>query len=418
MADWAKTSSIDFTASGDSTSEVLGKLMAEDTAIYTLLNRLRKADYGASAPADPVTGHIWLDTSGATPVLKYYDGGSWENVTVTLSANPQQTPVRNCVLGCRVNATTGIPNWVGAGTGLTAQVYATDTNVVLAFGAGFDSDGVIDYAEAITSDLNPAWSGLPESGTAYLYVDRNISTGALTYGHSTVAPVYSTLTPATVTDKHWWNPATGIMQRWTGTVWETKQRIFVASVVTNSTTITSLTVYPAQDVHTLEASESVNTSVLTADRILGDRAYVKVTHTENANTAGGASSSGDWRTLPLNTEDTDTQGKCALTSNQVTLEAGTWRVRGWASLYYSEKAILRLRNVTQDATVLVGPVAVMSSSTTGVSMVEGIVTVASGDKLELQYRCSRSQSTNGLGYPLNWGENEVYACLECWKVVD
>ena len=53
--------------------------------LYGILNNslaaLRTMFSGASAPSSPSTYQLWLDTSGATPRLKVYDGAAWQDLT-------------------------------------------------------------------------------------------------------------------------------------------------------------------------------------------------------------------------------------------------------------------------------------------------------------------------------------------------
>jgi len=54
------------------------------------------------------------------------------------------------------------------------------------------------------------------------------------------------------------------------------------------------------------------------------RDYILINDTKSSGTHGGTFSSGAWRTRDLNTIVSDTGGHASLSSNQITLEAGTY----------------------------------------------------------------------------------------------
>lgn len=90
----------------------------------------------------------------------------------------------------------GMANFTNAGTGLAVDLEATATPLVLAFAYGYDSTGLLTYISRVTADDADAWSGLTASATNFLYVDRDTGTGALTYGQTTILPVYQAGEPA------------------------------------------------------------------------------------------------------------------------------------------------------------------------------------------------------------------------------
>lgn len=93
---------------------------------------------------------------------------------------------RNEVLIGRTD-TNGFPNCLEVGTGFTVDFKGATTPALLSFANGFDSLGAIDYVSTIDTDVGAAWT-LPANNHSYLYVERNSSTGALTYGSTLVEP--------------------------------------------------------------------------------------------------------------------------------------------------------------------------------------------------------------------------------------
>ena len=142
--------------------------------------------------------------------------------------------------------------------------------------------------------------------------------------------------------------------------------------------------------------------------------YLKYSYVVSAGTDGGASTSGSWQTMPLNTEDSDTGGHGSLSANVVTLDSGNYVARFYMALSdmsgYNLGASMRLYNVTGSTTLILGQSGQMESPIS-----EGYFSIGSSSDVRLDYWCYRSVATNGLGYNANQGVDEVYAMLELWK---
>lgn len=135
------------------------------------------------------------------------------------------------------------------------------------------------------------------------------------------------------------------------------------------------------------------------------------------NTNGGSFSSGAWRTRVLNTEVSDTGGYGTLASNQITLSAGTYRVRASAPAFAVNQHQIRFQNVTSAVTLAIGSNEYADSAAPGGtrSVLSGIFTIAAAQALELQHQCASTKATNGFG-PLCNFTTEIYAIVELWKI--
>jgi hypothetical protein len=147
-------------------------------------------------------------------------------------------------------------------------------------------------------------------------------------------------------------------------------------------------------------------------------------YTLAANTAGGSATSGAWGVRPLNTTVVNDISGCSLSSNQITLPAGTYILRGYGMFGGAQ---VRVRNAfynTTDSTFTV-----LSLSGTGVTsgtaanqssiqcLINGYFTIGSSKVFEFQYRVSTTDSTNGLGEPSNLdSKEELYSYIELTKV--
>lgn len=145
--------------------------------------------------------------------------------------------------------------------------------------------------------------------------------------------------------------------------------------------------------------------------------YVKVSD-QKVNAIGGVFYSGAWRTRDINTEDNDEGGLCALSSNQITLEAGTYRCRISCPAYKVNSHAARLYNVTADALVLMGTAEYSGSSSyvQSRSFISGQFTVAASQSLEVQHYCTES---DGYGFgqkAFSSSTPNVYTVAEFWKL--
>lgn len=145
--------------------------------------------------------------------------------------------------------------------------------------------------------------------------------------------------------------------------------------------------------------------------------YVLVKDVKTTGTAGGTFTSGAWRTRDMNVELADTGGHSAVAANQVTLQAGTYRVKGRAVGYKCDNHQVRIYNATDAAAIAIGTNA-RSAAVDDVptySEAEGYFTLAAAKAIELQHQCQTTRATDGFGLANSFGSNECYAVLEFWR---
>lgn len=144
--------------------------------------------------------------------------------------------------------------------------------------------------------------------------------------------------------------------------------------------------------------------------------WAQFRHSAANGTDGGALTASTWVTRPC-AEVTDADGILSVASNQLTLTAGTYRIRVTASGYHGGGRIsTRLRNTTDSSTVLVGTTSYAVDSE-WTSEIAGQFTVAASKALEIQHWATVTQATSGLGIAVTSGEVEVYMVGELWKTV-
>lgn len=148
--------------------------------------------------------------------------------------------------------------------------------------------------------------------------------------------------------------------------------------------------------------------------------YILIREEQTNGTAGGTFTSGAYRTRVLNTTVQDTGGHVvSLSSNQITLAAGTYRIEVKAPARYVDNNKLRLQNVTDSATLLLGQNALALSGTAALSgataHLSGRFTIAASKAIEVQHQCQTTRATDGFGNACSFGDTEVYTVVELWK---
>jgi hypothetical protein len=105
---------------------------------------------------------------------------------------------------------------------------------------------------------------------------------------------------------------------------------------------------------------------------------------------GGATVAGVWTQLPINTKVLDTSSVCTLAANRFTLPAGTYRVRASSCGNNSNGHAIRLRNITDANTALLGTQA-WNNNTPSIdgyaatqSTIDGQITITGTKTFELQ----------------------------------
>lgn len=145
-----------------------------------------------------------------------------------------------------------------------------------------------------------------------------------------------------------------------------------------------------------------------------------VQHQVSSGTSGGSNATGAFTIHPLTTVLTNEISGAALSSNQLTLPAGTYFCTARAVFSQTDATKLKIRNVSDSTDLLIG-MSNQQSNGSGANnwedTVSGRFTLAGTKTIELQYRCQTGVSGFGLGRPCNFGVVEVYAEVLIWKVL-
>jgi hypothetical protein len=149
----------------------------------------------------------------------------------------------------------------------------------------------------------------------------------------------------------------------------------------------------------------------------GAEDYILIRDEKPSGTHGGTFTLGAWQTRTLNTEVEDTGGHASLAANQITLAAGTYRVRAHCPAYLVNKHKCKLYNVTDASDIIIGTSELTATTDNGYSrsFLEGRFTIAAPKVIELQHRGIVTKTTTGFGVGINILVIEVYSVVEFWK---
>lgn len=138
-------------------------------------------------------------------------------------------------------------------------------------------------------------------------------------------------------------------------------------------------------------------------------------------TQGGTATAQTWNTRTLNTSKTNTIVGASLSSNQITLPAGTYEYDGTAPAAQCDEHKARLYNVTDGVIIDVGSgeFAPTAASSVSRSVLRGTFTLSATKVLELQHWIKSAGQTYTLGlagFGNPSGAVEVYAEIRFRKV--
>lgn len=330
---------------------------------------------------------------------------------------------------------------IGTTTFALTQRALTLTSTSVVVSAGFFTDSVA------TLSNKPAVKVVGTANIASLSGTTTIDSVALVAGDTVLLTAQSTASqngPWTVQSSTWtrptWYPAAGTAQAFygaqisallgtlrAGSVWY----IATTGAITIDTTSVTFTQRgsPASGVTAGtygDATHAPQIAIDAAGRITsasnvtisggggggGALTMLLVSDVKSSTTAGGTPTINAWTTRTLNTIDVDTAGTASISSNAITVPAGTYRVRARAPFYQCKQARIRLFDQTNSAVLVTG-----SSHYTETTTIEtldaalwGRFTVAGSTAIRVEYFVvNATGSTSGLGVATSTAStSEIY----------
>lgn len=158
---------------------------------------------------------------------------------------------------------------------------------------------------------------------------------------------------------------------------------------------------------------------LTADRTLTVAIPTLYIEDQKASgTHGGPSVAGVWTQRDLNTVVTNSISGASLSSNRITLPAGTYFVEASAPVHMGNNHKVKLYNYTDSADILTGTSeqSAVGDNCTTRSFLKGVFTLDAVHEIELRHRVAATVATYGFGVASNMGVIEVYSQIEIRKI--
>ena len=156
-------------------------------------------------------------------------------------------------------------------------------------------------------------------------------------------------------------------------------------------------------------SDKITGSTFVSYALLADR---------HSGTAGdrGTFTAGAWQTREINTEVVDTDNIVTLSSNQFTLQAGTYQIKFGACAYRVNRHITRLRQISPAATIASSSAQYSWASDSNLQWSRGFarLTISQATAYEIQHYCQTTYSNNGFGFQMTYSTSD-YVQVEIYK---
>lgn len=166
-------------------------------------------------------------------------------------------------------------------------------------------------------------------------------------------------------------------------------------------------------------SDGAGAAAMEAVAVAGSDNLLHIRQERAVNTANGSSSVGA-NTTPLNTVVTNEITGSSLSSNQITLPAGTYHIYATIFGYDGTTFLLKgyLYNITDSALEIAGSSERAIGSSQGKSTIIGRFTIGATEVFELRQSHSLANATNGLGVAADetLGGVEVYAEVQIREI--
>lgn len=167
-----------------------------------------------------------------------------------------------------------------------------------------------------------------------------------------------------------------------------------------------------------DLADIVNIPSLTDDDAFADQLFHAIDQ-KSSGTDGGTFTSGAWQKRTINTVLTNEIAGASLSSDEISLPAGTYFIEARAAVRAVSENALRLYNVTDAAEILAGQSELNSGTMTIFSGLSGRFTIAGTKTIRLEHRCQNTVATIGFGDAVGSSftvSKEQYLDIKIWKV--
>lgn len=145
--------------------------------------------------------------------------------------------------------------------------------------------------------------------------------------------------------------------------------------------------------------------------------YAIICDQKSLGTDGGTFTAGGWRTRDLNTELIDADGIVSISSNQFTLQAGTYFVEAAAPAYKANRHMIKLYQTSGTAgNVVTGTSMYATNASAGYNIARLFArfTISEATTYEIQHYAESSETTYGFGVGTDLS-TEIYTVVKIFK---
>ena len=168
--------------------------------------------------------------------------------------------------------------------------------------------------------------------------------------------------------------------------------------------------------HRVLTLPDVNGTIATTTTAGKFASYAIICDQKSSSTNGGTFTQDAWQTRDLNTEIADADGIVSISSNQFTLQAGTYLIKASAPGYYVYDHMAKLYDVTASADVALGTSEYTSAQAQTRSFFTARVTISGATTYEIRHKCYNTKVNNGFGENTGIGV-EKYTIVEIYKEI-
>ena len=310
-------------------------------------------------------------------------------------------------------------------------------NANITYGIGdssYGSDGAL-YFSITASNLNhdpisdtTATNWRADSSTAYLKVNTALSNADATLTAAQLIGGEFTITP-TVARTQTTDTAANIIAAFVGSINNSNFEFTIVNLAAFDVSIAAgvgVTLVGSMIVNNGSATfrarrlTPLTVSITRLESGVFSLGYMHVRDEKSVGSNGGSSSAGI-NTRILNTVVTNTIVGASLSSNQITLPAGTYRIKGSSPAFNSNQFKTFLYNVTTSSLLLAGTSEynIASGDIQTRSQLSGQIIISAESAIEFRMYITSAKLSNGLGVTTNTsaGGIEVYTTIEIEKEV-
>lgn len=183
-----------------------------------------------------MTNYYWVDNPTKANVA-VYDPDILNECLMNLKYNSSLSKTRHTVLQASVDAS-GIANYLTSSSLMVTLNASSLSPFIATISKGFDGAGAVDKIIKLVANLELE---MTPSSTEYIYIDAENPSPTL--AKTSIAPVYSIVSPSHYEGAHWFDINNYKMYESIDSQWVEKEHLFIAETISDEASVTDLYIY-------------------------------------------------------------------------------------------------------------------------------------------------------------------------------